>query len=64
MCSYYFQRNVFLSEDDSNNEVKEEISGVPSLPASGQISELLELGDDELILPINVCNSTRVCRER
>ena len=62
MCSYYFQRNVFLSEDDS--KVKEGISGVSSLPASGQISELLELGDDELILPINVCNSTRVCRER
>jgi len=55
------QRNVFLSEDDS--KVKEGISGVSSLPASGQISELLELGDDELILPINVCNSTRVCRE-
>ena len=63
-CFESFQKNVYLSEDDSTDEVEHEISGVPSLPVSCQISELLKVGEDDLILPVGGCNSTRSSKER
>jgi len=57
------QKNVYLSEDDSTDEVEHNVSGVPSLPVSCQISELLEVSKDELIRPVSGSNSKKLSKE-